>query len=63
MGLNSSTYIKDFKHLKEGEPFLLEDLFKAYLWNKEPGSLFQSYLATHDSHLTVPNTGTSRQMR
>ena len=64
------TALSETKNLKEGESFLVKDLFKGYLWNRIPrgdrlllGSLFLSYVGSHDSHVTVLNKGASGQQR
>ena len=47
------TAISETKNLKEGEIFLVKDLFKGYLWNRIPrgdrlllGSMFLSHIGT-----------------
>jgi len=54
------TALSEAKNLKEGETFLVKDLFKGYLWNRIPkgdrlllGSLFLSYVGRNDSDLTM----------
>ena len=56
--------------LKEGENFLVKDLFKGYLWNRIPkgdrlilGSMFLSYIGTNDCKVTVTDKGASGQQR
>jgi len=62
------TALNETKNLKEGESFLVRDLFKGYLWNRIPkgdrlllGSLFLSYVVNQDSDLTVIKKGASGQ--
>jgi len=62
------TALNETKNLKEGESFLVRDLFKGYLWNRIPkvdrlllGSLFLSYVGRNDSDLTVIKKGASGQ--
>ena len=50
--------INETKNLKEGESFLVKDLFKGYLWNRIPrgdrlllGSMFMSYVSSQDCTL------------
>ena len=64
------TALGETKNLKEGESFLVKDLFKGYLWNRIPrgdrlllGSMFLSYVASHASNVTVINKGASGQQR
>jgi hypothetical protein len=64
------TALNEAKNLKEGESFLVKDLFKGYLWNRIPrgnrlliGSLFLSYVGSHDCHITVIHKGASGQQR
>ena len=49
------TAIDETKHVREGDIFLVKDLFKGYEWNRIPkrdrlmlGSLFLSYIGTQD---------------
>ena len=62
------TALSETKNLKEGETFLVKDLFKGYLWNRIPkgdrlllGSLFLSYVGSNTSDLKVINKGASGQ--
>jgi len=62
--------ISETKNLREGESFLVRDLFKGYLWNRIPrgdrlllGSMFLSYVGSHDCHITVAEKGVSGQQR
>ncbi|MBI9096442.1 MAG: single-stranded DNA-binding protein [Sphaerochaeta sp.] len=62
------TALSETKNLKEGETFLVKDLFKGYLWNRIPkgdrlllGSLFLSYVGRNDSDLMVIKKGASGQ--
>jgi len=62
------TALSEAKNLREGETFLVKDLFKGYLWNRIPtgdrlllGSLFLSYVSNHGSDLTVIKKGASGQ--
>lgn len=62
------TALNETKNLKEGESFLLKDLFKGYLWNRIPkgdrlllGSMFLSYVGSKDCHISVSNKGASGQ--
>jgi hypothetical protein len=62
--------VSETKNLKEGEGFLVKDLFKGYLWNRIPrgdrlllGSLFLSYVGSHDCHIGVADKGVSGQQR
>ncbi len=62
------TALSEAKNLKEGESFLIKDLFKGYLWNRIPkgerlllGSLFLSYVNMHDCKITVIHKGASGQ--
>jgi hypothetical protein len=64
------TAISETKNLKEGEIFLVKDLFKGYLWNRIPrgdrlllGSMFLSYIGMHDCQITVIDKGASGQQR
>ena len=64
------TAVNETKKLKEGEIFLVKDLFKGYLWNRIPrgdrlllGSMFLSYVVSHDCHITVAEKGVSGQQR
>ena len=64
------TALSEVKNLKEGESFLIKDLFKGYLWNRIPkgerlllGSLFLSYVSMHDCRITVIHKGASGQQR
>jgi hypothetical protein len=64
------TALNEAKNLKEGESFLVKDLFKGYLWNRISrgnrlliGSLFLSYVSSHDCHISVINKGASGQQR
>ncbi len=64
------TAISETKNLKEGEIFLVRDLFKGYLWNRIPrgdrlllGSMFLSYVGSHDCHISVAEKGVSGQQR
>lgn len=48
----------------------MKDLFKGYLWNRIPkgerlmlGSMFLSYIGTHDCHVSVADKGVSGQQR
>ena len=60
--------LSEAKNLKEGESFLVRDLFKGYLWDRIPkgerlllGSLFLSYVGSHDYHISVAEKGVSGQ--
>ncbi len=62
--------INETKNLKEGESFLVKDLFKGYLWNRIPrgdrlllGSMFMSYVSSQDCHISVADKGSSGQQR
>jgi hypothetical protein len=62
------TALEETKSLKEGETFLVKDLFKGYLWNRVNrgdrlllGSLFLSYVSMHDCHIRVGLKGASGQ--
>ena len=62
--------INETKNLKEGESFLVKDLFKGYLWNRIPrgdrlllGSMFMSYVNSQDCHISVTDKGASGQQR
>jgi len=62
--------VSETKNLQEGESFLVKDLFKGYLWNRFPrgdrlllGSLFLSYVGSHDCHISVAEKGVSGQQR
>ena len=64
------TAIDETKHVSEGEIFLVKDLFKGYEWNRIAkrdrlmlGSLFLSYIGTHDCKVTVADKGASGQQR
>lgn len=64
------TALNEAKNLQEGESFLVKDLFKGYLWNRIPrgdrlliGSLFLSYVRSHDCHIIVTDKGVSGQQR
>ena len=60
--------VSETKNLKEGESFLVKDLFKGYLWNRIPrgdrlllGSMFLSYVGSQACHIAVINKGASGQ--
>ena len=63
------TALSETENLKEGETFLVKDLFKGYLWNRIPrgdrlllGSMFLSYVgSSKDCHIAVINKGASGQ--
>lgn len=62
--------VSETKNLKEGETFLTRDLFKGYLWNRISrgnrlllGSLFLSYVGSHDCHVIVIEKGVSGQQQ
>ncbi|PKL12628.1 MAG: hypothetical protein CVV52_09260 [Spirochaetae bacterium HGW-Spirochaetae-8] len=62
--------VGEAKNLQEGEVFLVKDLFKGYVWNRIPrgdrlllGSLFLSYVGSHDCHIRVAEKGVSGQQR
>ena len=62
------TALSEAKNLKEGESFLIKDLFKGYLWNRIPkgerlllGSLFLSYVSMNDCQIIVIHKGASGQ--
>lgn len=62
--------VSETKNLKEGEGFLVKDLFKGYLWNRIPrgyrlllGSMFMSYVSNQDCHIFVTDKGASGQQR
>jgi hypothetical protein len=64
------TALNEAKNLKEGESFLVKDLFKGYLWNRISrgnrlliGSLFLSYVSSHGCQISVTEKGTSGQLR
>jgi hypothetical protein len=64
------TTLDETKHLREGECFLVKDLFKGYLWNRIPkgdrlmlGSMFLSYITTHTGDIAVMDKGASGQQR
>jgi len=64
------TAIDETKHVREGEIFLVKDLFKGYEWNRIAkrdrlmlGSLFLSYIGTNDCKVTVADKGASGQQR
>ena len=64
------TALNETKNLKEGESFLVKDLFKGYLWNRIPkgdrlllGSLFLSYVHMNDCQIKVIHKGASGQQR
>jgi len=70
--LNSllKTAIDETSHVREGETFLVKELFKGYEWNRIPkgdrlmlGSMFLSYIGTHDCKVTVTDKGASGQQR
>ena len=70
--LNSllKTAIDETSHIQEGETFLVKDLFKGYEWNRIPkgyrlmlGSMFLSYISTHDCKITVGDKRASGQQR
>ena len=70
--LNSllKTAIDETTNVREGETFLVKDLFKGYEWNRIPkgdrlmlGSMFLSYIGTHDCKITVADKGASGQQR
>jgi len=54
--------------MKEGETFLVKEIFKGLLWNRIPkgdslllGSLFLDYVGNDGSNLTVIHKGTTGQ--
>lgn len=60
--------IKETGSLEVGETFLVRDLFKGYLWNRISrgdrlllGSLFLSYVGSHDCNIGVEKKGVSGQ--
>ena len=62
--------VNETKNLREGEFFLVKDLFKGYLWNRISkgdrlmlGSMFLSYIGTHNCKVTVADKGSSGQQR
>lgn len=62
------TALEEVKNLKEGESFLIKDLFKGYLWNRIPkgerlllGSQFLSHVNSNDCQITVIHKGASGQ--
>ena len=62
--------IEETTYLKEGEIFLVRDLFKGYLWNRITrgerlllGSLFLSYVSSHSCGISVIDKGVSGQQR
>ena len=62
------TALNEAKNLKEGESFLIKDLYKGYLWNRIPkgerlllGSLFLSYVSMNDCKIIVIHKGASGQ--
>ena len=64
------TALEEAKNLKEGESFLIKDLFKGYLWNRIPkgdrlllGSLFLGYVNMNDCQIKVIHKGSSGQQR
>jgi hypothetical protein len=64
------TAIGETKQLMEGETFLVRDMFKGYLWNRIPrgdrlllGSLFLSYVGSHDCRIALLDKGVSGQQR
>jgi hypothetical protein len=64
------TAVSETKNLKEGESFLIKDLLKGYLWNRIPrgdrllfGSMFLSYIISHDCNISVLDKGASGQQR
>ena len=64
------TAIDETTHVREGEIFLVKDLFKGYEWNRIAkrdrlmlGSLFLSYIGTNDCKVTVADKGASGQQR
>ena len=64
------TAIDETMHVQEGEIFFVKDLFKGYEWNRIPkrdrlmlGSLFLSYIGTHDCKVTIADKGASGQQR
>jgi hypothetical protein len=64
------TAFNEAKNLKEGESFLVKDLFKGYLWNRIPkgdrlllGSLFLSHVSLNDCQIKVIHKGSSGQQR
>ena len=64
------TALSEAKNLKEGESFLIKDLFKGYLWNRIPkgdrlllGSLFLGYVNMNDCQIKVIHKGSSGQQR
>ncbi len=64
------TAVNETKNLREGESFLVKDLFKGYLWNRIPkgdrlmlGSMFLSYIGTHDCKVSVADKGASGQQQ
>jgi hypothetical protein len=70
--LNSllNTAIDETSYVREGETFLVKDLFKGYEWNRIPkgrrlmlGTMFLSYIGTHDCKVTVSDKGVSGQQR
>ncbi len=64
------TAVKETGNLREGESFLVKDLFKGYLWNRLPkgdrlmlGSMFLRYVGMHDCGVSVVEKGASGQQR
>ena len=70
--LNSllKTAIDEASHVREGETFLVKDLFKGYEWDRIPkgcrltlGSMSLSYIGTHACKVSVADKGSSGQQR
>ena len=62
--------VAETRNLREGESFLIKDLFKGYQWNRIAkgdrlllGSMFLSYIGSHDCNISVADKGASGQQR
>ncbi len=62
--------VKEIRHLKEGEVFLLKDLFKGYIWNRIPvperlllGTLFLNYAHKAEGEIEIMEKTSSHQQR
>ena len=70
--LNSllKTAVDETSQVREGEIFLVKDLFKGYEWNRIPkgdrlmlGAMFLSYINSHDCKIFAADKGASGQQR
>lgn len=62
--------IKETENLKDGEIFLVKDLFKGYLWNRIPikdrlllGTLFLNHVHTGNCNLHATEKTSSHQQK